>query len=50
MSLFTDSVSIYDVHNNGGWYNFGFVLGIFIPVAIFRPRWRSTKRRSARSQ
>ena len=26
-SLFSDHVSIYDVHNNGGWYNFGFVLG-----------------------
>jgi hypothetical protein len=26
-SLFSDSVSIYEVHNNGGWYNFGFVLG-----------------------
>ncbi len=27
VSLFSDSVNIYDVHNNGGWYNFGFVLG-----------------------
>jgi hypothetical protein len=27
ISLFSDSVSIYDVHNNGGWYDFGFVLG-----------------------
>ena len=26
-SLFTDSINIYEVHNNGGWYNFGFVLG-----------------------
>jgi len=26
-SLFTDNVSIYEVHNNGGWYNFGFLLG-----------------------
>jgi hypothetical protein len=49
VSLFTNSVSIYDVHNNGNWYNFGFVLGIFIPVAIFRPRSRWSKRRSARS-
>lgn len=32
ISLFTDSVSIYDVHNNGNWYDFGFVLGaILIP-------------------
>ena len=27
-SLFTDSINIYEVHNNGGWYNFGFMLGI----------------------
>jgi hypothetical protein len=26
-SLFSNSVTIYEVHNNGGWYNFGFVLG-----------------------
>ena len=27
ISLFTDNVNIYDVHNNGNWYDFGFVLG-----------------------
>jgi hypothetical protein len=27
LSLFFDSVHFYEVHNNGGWYNFGFVLG-----------------------
>jgi len=27
ISLFTRNVRLYDVHNNGGWYNFGFVLG-----------------------
>jgi len=27
ISLFADGVNVYDVHNNGGWYNFGFVLG-----------------------
>lgn len=27
-SLFSDSISIYEVHNNGGWYNFGFALGV----------------------
>ena len=26
-SLFVDDVGIYEVHNNGGWYNFGFLLG-----------------------
>ncbi len=27
ISLFTDDVSLYEVHNNGGWYDFGFVIG-----------------------
>ena len=28
VSLFSDSVTIYEVHNNGTWYNFGFLLGV----------------------
>jgi hypothetical protein len=27
ISLFTHSVGMYEVNNNGGWYNFGFLLG-----------------------
>lgn len=27
ISLFTDSVNIYEVHNNGNWYDFGYVIG-----------------------
>lgn len=30
VSLFTDDVNIYDVHNNGRWYNFGFLLGAMV--------------------
>jgi hypothetical protein len=30
ISLFSDKVNVYEVHNNGGWYNFGFVLGAMI--------------------
>ena len=30
VSLFNERVSIYEVHNNGNWYDFGFVLGIYI--------------------
>ena len=26
--LFSDGVHFYETHNNGGWYNFGFFLGI----------------------
>lgn len=28
VSLFSDGVGIYEVRNNGGWYDVGFVLGI----------------------
>jgi len=27
VSVFTRNVRFYEVHNNGTWYNFGFVLG-----------------------
>lgn len=27
ISLFTENVSLYEVHNSGGWYDLGFVLG-----------------------
>ncbi len=27
ISVFTKNVRFYEVHNNGTWYNFGFVLG-----------------------
>ena len=26
ISLFNKSVEVYEVHNNGGWYTFGFML------------------------
>jgi hypothetical protein len=28
VSLFHDGVSIYEVHNIGGWYDLGFLLGV----------------------
>ena len=30
ISLFSDSVGVYEAHNSGNWYNFGFVLGAMI--------------------
>ena len=27
ISLFNDGVNVYEIHNNGNWYNFGFVFG-----------------------
>ena len=26
-SLFSDNIAVYAVNNNGGWYDFGFLLG-----------------------
>lgn len=28
-SLFSDDIAIYAVHNNGAWYNFGYIGGFF---------------------
>ena len=30
ISLFSDKVEVYEVHNSGGWYNFGFLIGASI--------------------
>ena len=30
ISLFSDNVNVYEVHNSGNWYDFGFMLGISI--------------------
>jgi hypothetical protein len=32
VSLFSREVQPYEVHNNGGWYNFGFLLGLTVPL------------------
>ncbi len=40
ISLFSDTVHVYEVHNNGNWYNLGFLLGI---VSV----WGGAGRRTA---
>jgi hypothetical protein len=30
ISLFSKTVGVYEAHNNGGWYNFGFIIGLSI--------------------
>jgi hypothetical protein len=30
ISLFNHNVGIYEVHNSGGWYNFGYLLGVMM--------------------
>ncbi len=45
ISLFSDNVNFYEVHNNGGWYNFGFLFGIVIIFgggARGAPKWKSS--------
>jgi len=40
VSIFTKDVRIYEVHNNGFWYNFGFVIGagLFLQGGILGSR------------
>jgi hypothetical protein len=42
ISLFSDNVNVYEVYNNGNWYDFGFMLGICI---IFGGSARRAKRK-----
>ncbi len=49
ISLFTDSVGIYEVNNNGGWYNFGFVLGLLISLS-HGGIWKPVKKKPAKSE
>jgi hypothetical protein len=30
ISLFNSDVNVYEVHNNGNWYDFGFMLGLAV--------------------
>jgi hypothetical protein len=46
ISLFSDSVGVYELHNNGNWYNFGFMIGLSI---ILGGGGRSSRRRRRRN-
>jgi len=30
VSLFNENVKVYEVHNSGGWYDFGFIFGVMM--------------------
>ena len=45
ISLFSDSVHMYEVNNTGGWYNFGFLLGVMIVFSSSHSKTASKKRR-----
>lgn len=38
-SLFSDTIAMYGINNNGGWYDFGFVFG----SGILFDGWRALK-------
>ena len=45
ISLFDKNVQMYAVHNNGNWYNFGFLLGMAVIFSagsggVVSRRWR----------
>ena len=44
ISLFNSDVSVYEVHNNGGWYNFGFIFGVSLFFGGSGNRSRRSKR------
>ncbi len=46
ISLFSDSVHMYEVNNTGNWYNFGFLLGVMIVFSSSHSRAASKKRRA----
>lgn len=45
VSLFTDSVGVYEVGNSGGWYDFGFVLGVSVAFSGSASSGRMVRRR-----
>jgi len=44
ISLFNDRVAIYEVHNSGHWYDFGFLLGASIAFSSTARSGRSGRR------
>jgi hypothetical protein len=42
ISLFSDTVHVFETHNNGNWYVFGFLLGL---TAVWGGGGRATSRR-----
>ncbi len=32
VSLFNKAVNVYEVHNSGNWYNFGFIIGLSLSM------------------
>ena len=57
VSLFNDAVNVYEVHNSGNWYDFGFMLGVAIvfsgPARLggrSASRWSGRKNKAERQE
>jgi len=46
VSLFTSKIRLYEIHNSGGWYNFGFVIGagLFLSGGILGRKKKNSRR------
>ncbi|UOX90591.1 hypothetical protein MUY14_08190 [Amycolatopsis sp. FBCC-B4732] len=49
VSLFDDHVGVYEVHNSGHLYDFGFVFGIVLAAGVFHGPGYTRRRRTRRS-
>ena len=51
LSLFSDSVRMYEVSNTGGWYDFGFILGACIALGGGGGAgWKKKRRKSPKEK
>ncbi len=50
ISLFTDSVYMYEINNTGNWYNFGFLIGVMIIFGGGSGSSKCRKRKKSRKE
>jgi hypothetical protein len=48
VSLFTENVNVYEVQNNGNWYDFGFILGVMCAFSGGGAGGAATRRRKGK--
>lgn len=48
ISLFSETVGVYEIHNNGGWYHAGLLLGLSISLGGPHGARRACGRKAAR--
>lgn len=50
IGIFSDTVRVYELHNVGGWYDFGFLLGVGIWGGGSHAYRRTSRRKPTRSE